>query len=69
MLAVKPCISVEGTIQEVKAKDYSTRLAYLYLNTNDKGVFLLCKQKLHCFGTALSLSASQMAHEFEQDAT
>ena len=27
---MKPCISVEGTIQEVKAKDYSTRLAYLY---------------------------------------
>ena len=25
-----PCISVEGTIQEVKAKDYSTGLAYLY---------------------------------------
>ena len=39
------------------------------LNTNDKGVFLSCKQKSHCFGTALSLSAGQMAHEFEQDAT
>ena len=25
------------------------------LNTNDKGVFLLCKQKSHCFGTALSV--------------
>ena len=43
--------------------------AVSFLNTNDKGVFLLCKQKSHCFGTALSLSASQMAHEFEQDAT
>ena len=41
----------------------------LNLNTNDKGVFLLCKQKSHCFGTALSVSAGQMAHEFEQDAT
>ena len=28
---------------------------YLNLNTNDKGVFLSCKQKLHCFGTALSV--------------
>ena len=28
--AMMPCISVEGTIQEVKAKDYSTGLAYLY---------------------------------------